>query len=116
MIAEMLAELRAARAALNDPIEGFRDVTRLDVKAPTAEWARTNQALFQKRADVLDAALNALRTLEGDGYPDLAPIPAPAGVAEDVAEQFRTLTAARGFLTPERAAALNLTAGQPQQK
>ncbi len=103
-IAALRAELEEQQRLLADPLEGMNDFVRVgngvEGEKEMRRIAEGAAQRYQRRADLVTAALEALEALDGDDFP-LIPLIDVSTVQFDLFERnARTLTAALAVLNP----------------
>lgn len=112
----LIAALRAEAATYNDQVEGLADIARLNVSDETRGVVQNVREIVLTRVSLLYAAADGLQALLNHGYPSRLHSDVSDLVRADIAAQQRTIQAATVLFAREPAAALNLTAGEPEPK
>lgn len=113
---EAIVEIKAAIEALVPELEGLRDYARLNLKPGTAVEIQSATQDYMRRGQLLEASLEALESLVGDGYPDLAVREIAAASYQDLVDQQTTLNAALDKFASNSATSLNPVVGAPEPK
>jgi hypothetical protein len=117
LIADLIAEIEAARARTVEPWEGFKDLNRALVTSDGAEAQQFVQIAldeYSQRDTLSSVALTALKDLARDGYPTDIAFVTEGAILDVISAQQRTVTAAVGTITaPGEAAAADVVVGEP---
>ena len=109
-------EIEAALAVARPQLQGLVFFLRLDQAEETKQRLEQARVDTTRRMQVLEVARSALRALVDDQYPDVPVREVPPAVLEDLSGDLTVEQAALALFTTETAAALHLTAGQPEPK
>ena len=116
----VLIELLRAEDVLVDPIEGMRDLLRLNMQQQARDAVDSLLTRLVQRQGWLVRSRETLERLLDDGYPAVPqPDTTTVEALNDIAEQRRTVNAASAFFAgPDgpQAASLTATAGESRQK
>ena len=112
---ELRAELESALDVLSPQIRGLHDLSSVSVSTELAASVREQIVVRERRRDLinavlghLDATMNALNTLESDGYPALPQASLVSSQFEELQEENTDLAAAIGVFAE---AASRMTVG-----
>lgn len=118
LLTELQDELTVAREAIEPQVEGLADFGRLNITTATAQAVEQARGAFQRRHDLLAAALAALKTLDSDGYPDVPPRVISQEAFADLQANILTLGSAFAIFNAEEPVAeathVTITAGIPR--
>src|SRR5262245_6276322 len=80
-------EYEQALTDLEPRVAALEKVARLDIQPETRAAIEQQLAAYRRRAEVVRQARLAAQNLAADGYPELAPLPVPQNVLDDLPEQ-----------------------------
>lgn len=110
-----IVEVQASLDALAPQHEGLRDFLKLNIDESVRPDVQAELDLYDKRVNLLNGALQAMRALVGDGYPAI-PVREVTGTGfTSLQDQLTTITAALAKFTSD-AGSLNLKGGTVQPK
>jgi hypothetical protein len=116
-IEALIAELEAQKLVFVDPIEGCEDLLRLNITPESQHAVTTLLNDFKRRVQRIDETISALNRLLDDGYPAIPEPTFSHAVAEDIAAQDRTVSAAAGFFpVAPQATTINVSTSSPVPK
>ena len=115
-VQETIAELQAQAGAFTDPQEGLKDLLALDVKQETRAAGEALRRRFTERRRLLEKAITCLQDVLSDGYPQIPMPDTSTEIAQDAAEQARTVAIAAALFGTEPAAQIITVLGIPTQK
>lgn len=117
LLDDLKAELLTAKTTIEPQIEGLHDFASLNLKPQTLESVKSATTDFQRRLDLIIAALAALDALAGDNYPAVAERDVVADVYNDLQDNVKTIEAAFSKFEPiGEAVTATITAGTPTNK
>lgn len=117
LLDQLTQELTQAKAILEPQIEGLHDFSRLNLKPETQAAVATATTDFQRRLDLINAALTALGDLGKDGYPTVPKRDVIQDVFDDLQSNVKTIEAAFAEFEPiGEATQVIITPGTPTEK
>lgn len=117
LLEDLKKELTEAKAVLEPQIEGLHDFARLNLKPETLTAVQNATTDFQRRLDLINAALAALGDLSADKYPQVPEREVIQAVFDDLQDNVTTIEAAFSKFEPlGEATQVIITAGTPIQK
>jgi hypothetical protein len=121
-VPELILQLEAQQASLDEPVEGLEDLLRLKdgthpITAPTADALTAQLETLKRRQVLIRRAVGVLKELDGDGYPALPAKQVDQSVLDNVQHQIDAALAAKDFFsTGGLATNLNLSPGVVREK
>jgi hypothetical protein len=116
-VEDAIAEIQTSLAEIDPQHEGLRDYAALDLQPETRAEIQTTIVIYDRRVNLLRAALAALEALVADGHPELPVRVIPEASYEDLVAQQETITAALAkFSAQPQAASLGITSEAPEPK
>ena len=117
-IPSLIAELTAARRALEAPLNELAVLRGLPLKPETASAVIGIQTFYQRRERLILRALASLRDLAADGYPNLPKASVERIVYEDIVRNLRLAQRALAIFEPsdEPAVQVVISSGEPELK
>lgn len=113
---DALTEVEAELAIFGPKFEGLMDDERVNILAPTRQEVIGVRARVERRISLLIHLQEASKALIADGHPQFEIEDADDSVLADLDNQIATMQAARTLFQSNRATAVTLTAGEPEQK
>ena len=113
----LLDELTASRDQLAPELEGWRDFQRLNIEQPTLLVVSARIDVLTRRQEKINATIQVVIDLDGDGYPDLPPVEISPAVFSDLNNNVGTIGNAFGkVVKPEEAILATISAGSPREQ
>jgi hypothetical protein len=111
------AEITTAHDTITPQIEGLHDFARLNLKPETLTKVQNTIVEFERRRDLMEAALGGINNLSDDGYPEVPVREVIADVYNDLAENVSTIEAAfKKFAPIDEAMSATIVPGTPETK
>lgn len=114
---DLKSELLAAKATIEPQIEGLHDFARLNIKPETLAAVQSATTDFERRLQLIIAALAALDALASDNYPTVSIRSVIEDVYADLQDNVNTITAAFKEFSPiGEAVTATIIPGTPTSK
>lgn len=117
LLNDLGAELIKAKKTIEPQIEGLHDFASLDIKDETKAVVAVATTDFERRRDLIKAALKALDDLDADHYPDVPIRDVVQDVFNDLQDNVDTIEAAFAKFAPiNEAVKAIITPGIPKEQ
>lgn len=115
-VEEAIVEMKAVLAQLEPEHEGLRDYAALNLEPSTKAVVLESIAQYDRRTQLIQAALTACDALVADGYPTLATREIGDTLYRDLVNNSQTIRAALAKFSSGRATGLALEPGVVEPK